>query len=535
MQGYGSQRPPARSLRETKSKKQPTRLPAKIKIRVLGRVVVSSFEQVLLQFLGRAVVLPLSHLEKNSGVAIELPLLPPTLNSTRGKMDDEVETNQQRCTPADEAVPASCDGGNDPPRPLALLPGGDNGSPVPTPIQQEEQLALGDEEAEVHESALSFVEEDSDRAPIPIHQQEQQLDNAKRKAKAEISTAHGARGKDERDSTMELVAEERDEDLRPIAARSRVGASLGEAEEEAVSSISTPRPHSGPSLCLADCDNDPPVPIQQQVQLLALDDKAAKNKKKQESKTGEQKSVMTFVEEEGANCAPIPIQQQMHQFDDAEEKTTPEISTENGASGIHERDSTTELRVEEMEEDEVNLGPSVRSRVGASLEELEACVKVSSMPAPRQNDAADARLSPEEIPIYDGIVVTMWTRLQTWVQHFHNNYKSILGLTILVISSAIVVGIVFGGRRNKPSAPIGNQSSMVPNTALPSPPPIPPNGDAPSESPSLSTGSSVTSRPNDDIIVVEPNPNGARSSPYPTPYRDTPSEPGSSVLSGPPN
>ncbi|EJK71404.1 hypothetical protein THAOC_07162, partial [Thalassiosira oceanica] len=155
-------------------------------------------------------------------------------------MDDEIETNHQRRTPADEAVPvpASCDGENGengPPRPLALLPGGDCGPPVPNKIQQQEQLALGNEEVEVHESALSFVEEDSDLAPIPIQQQEQQLDDAKRKAKAEISTAIGARGRDERDSTTELVAEERDEVLKP-SARSRVGALLGEGEEEEVSS-----------------------------------------------------------------------------------------------------------------------------------------------------------------------------------------------------------------------------------------------------------------------------------------------------------
>ncbi|EJK56161.1 hypothetical protein THAOC_24006, partial [Thalassiosira oceanica] len=143
-------------------------------------------------------------------------------------MDDEIETNHQRCTPADEAVPASCDGENDPPQPPAAEmdsvvtdirhekdfekssltdddgDDGDSGPRVPTPIQQQEQLALGDEEVEVHESALSFVEEDSGLAPIPIQQQEQQLDDAKRKAKAEISTANGAGGIDERDSTTVL-------------------------------------------------------------------------------------------------------------------------------------------------------------------------------------------------------------------------------------------------------------------------------------------------------------------------------------------
>ncbi|EJK61393.1 hypothetical protein THAOC_18130, partial [Thalassiosira oceanica] len=113
-------------------------------------------------------------------------------------MDDKVETNQHsRCTPADDAVPVSRDGENDPPRPLALLPDGDSGPPVATPIQQE-QLALGEEEVEEYESALCLAEEDSDRAPIPLQQQEQQLDDAKRKAKAEISTAIGARGRDER-------------------------------------------------------------------------------------------------------------------------------------------------------------------------------------------------------------------------------------------------------------------------------------------------------------------------------------------------
>ncbi|EJK50547.1 hypothetical protein THAOC_30427, partial [Thalassiosira oceanica] len=179
----------------------------------------------------------------------------------------------------------------------------------------------------------------------------------------------------------------------------------------------TPRQGSGPSLCLADCDdNDHPVPIQQQVQLLALDDKAVK--KKQEANVKEQKSVMSFVEED-TDRAPIPIQQQMQHFDDVKEKTTSEISTVDGVvSGICERDSTTELTAEEMEEGEVNLGPSVASRVGESWGELEACVEVSSMPTPR-NDAADARLAPEEeIPIYDGIVVpTVWTRLQTGVEH----------------------------------------------------------------------------------------------------------------------
>ncbi|EJK58400.1 hypothetical protein THAOC_21476, partial [Thalassiosira oceanica] len=127
-----------------------------------------------------------------------MPILPPL--KQQGNTDDEIETNRQRCTPAEEAAPASCDGENDPPQPLAAeresvssLPDGDNGPPVPTPIQQQEQLALGDEEVEVHESALSFVEEDSDLAPIPIQQQEQQLDDARRKAKAEISTAIGAR------------------------------------------------------------------------------------------------------------------------------------------------------------------------------------------------------------------------------------------------------------------------------------------------------------------------------------------------------
>jgi len=360
-------------------------------------------------------------------------------------------------TPAeDEAVPASYDGETDPPQPLALLPDGDNGPPVPIPIQQQEQLALGDEEVEVHESALSFVVEDSDRAPIPIQQQKQQLDDAKRKAKAEISTAIGARGRDERDSTTGLVAEERDEDLRPIAARSRVGESLGEVEEEEATSMSTPRQRSGPSLCLADCDdNDPPVPIQQQVQLLALDDKAVKNKKKQEAKAEEQKSVMTFVDEEGGGCAPIPVQQQIHQFDDAKEKTASEISMASGESGIDERDSVTEPTTEEMEEGEVNLRPDVRSRVGASWGELEeGCVEVSSMPAPQRNDAADARLAPEEeIPIYDGIAVhTVWTRLQTWIENFQNNpptppqerstYNPRELIFVLVITSVIIVGIV---------------------------------------------------------------------------------------------
>ncbi|EJK63406.1 hypothetical protein THAOC_15933, partial [Thalassiosira oceanica] len=364
-------------------------------------------------------------------------------------MDDEIETNHQRRTPADEAVPASCDGETDPPRPLALLPGGDSGPRVLTPIQQQEQLALGDEEVEVHESALSFVVEDSDRAPIPIQQQEQQLDDVKSKAKAEISTAIGAGGIDERDSTTELVAEERDEDLRPIAARLRVGASLGEGEEEEVQSMSAPRPHSGPSLCLADCDNDPPVPIQQQEQLLALDDKAVKNRKKEEAKAGEQKSVI--------------------------DKTTSKISTAISVRGMDERDSTTEFTAEEKD-GEINLRPTVRS--GASLGELEARVEVTSMPTPR-NDAASVHLAPdEEIPIYDGIAVpTERTRLQTWVEQFRDNYKSILGLTILVIVSAITVGVVLGGKRNKSSAP----TSMPSNT--PSLPPSP-NGPNPTLWPS---------------------------------------------------
>ncbi|EJK71322.1 hypothetical protein THAOC_07257 [Thalassiosira oceanica] len=128
-----------------------------------------------------------------------------------------------------------------------------------------------------------------------------------------------------------------------------------------------------------------------------------------------------------------------------------------------------------MEEDKVELRPSVRSRVGESLGELEeARVEVSSMPTPR-NNAADARLAPEEIPIHDGTVVpTERTRLQTWVEQFRDNYKSILGLTILVIVSAITVGVVLGGKRNKSSAPIGNQSSMPSNT--PGLPPVLPNG-----------------------------------------------------------
>ncbi|EJK76905.1 hypothetical protein THAOC_01305 [Thalassiosira oceanica] len=235
-----------------------------------------------------------------------------------------------------------------------------------------------------------------------------------------MTAAIGARGRDERDSTTELVAEERDEDLRPIAARLRVGVSLGEVEEEEATSMSTPRQRSGPRLCLADCDdNGPPVPIQQQVQLLALDDKV-KNKKKQDAKAEEQKSVMTFVDE-GYDRAPIPVQQQMQQFDDAKEKTTLEISTASGAGGRDERDSTTELTAEEMEEGEVNLRPSVGSGVGESWGELEACVEVSSMPT-RRNDAADARLAPEEeIPVYDGIVVpTVWTRIQTEMEHVRN-------------------------------------------------------------------------------------------------------------------
>ncbi|EJK46502.1 hypothetical protein THAOC_34825, partial [Thalassiosira oceanica] len=409
----------------------------------LARVTSQMPIEQVLQFVFSAVgVLPLEITWKKSG---RLPLL------------RFPETNHQRRTPADEAVPASCDGENDPPQPLALLPGGDSGPPDPIPVQQQEQLALGDEEVEVHESALSIVEDDSYCAPIPIQQREQQIDDAKRKAKAEISTAIGARGRDERDSTTELVAaKERDEDLRPIAARSRVGESLGEVEEEEAPSMPTPRQRSGPSLCLADCDdNDPPVPIQQQVQLLALDDKAVKNKKKQEAKAGEQKSVMTFVDEEGSDRAPIPIHQQIHQFDDAKEKTTSEISPANGASGMGE----------EMEEDDVDLRPSDGSRAGASWGELEARVEVSSMPTLR-NDAADARLAPkEEIPIYDGIVVptvwtrlqtwastvptrlqtwvsTVWTRLQPWVEHVWSNWKPRELILVLVIT-LVVIGIVF--------------------------------------------------------------------------------------------
>ncbi|EJK55232.1 hypothetical protein THAOC_25054, partial [Thalassiosira oceanica] len=169
-------------------------------------------------------------------------------------MDDKVvETNHQRCTPADEdIVPASCDGDSDPPQPLetemdsasvdtrhekdfakTLLPGGDDGPPIPIQHQQQQdQLAFGDEEVEEHDSALSIVEEDSDRAPIPIQQQEQQLDDAKRKANAEISMGDGTSGIDERYSTTELIeAEEMEEDPRPIVS-SRVGASFGEVGEE---------------------------------------------------------------------------------------------------------------------------------------------------------------------------------------------------------------------------------------------------------------------------------------------------------------
>ncbi|EJK60609.1 hypothetical protein THAOC_18999, partial [Thalassiosira oceanica] len=139
--------------------------------------------------------------------------------------------------------------------------------------------------------------------------------------------------------------------------------------------------------------------------------------------------------------------------------------TANSASGIYEKDLTTELTAEEMEVGEVNLRPSVGSRVGASLGELEACVEVSLMPTPPKNDAADARLSPDEIPIYDGIAVhTVWTRLQTGIEYVRKNYKPILGLTILVIASVISVGVVLGGKRNKSSAPVGNQSSMPSNT-----------------------------------------------------------------------
>ncbi|EJK68105.1 hypothetical protein THAOC_10749 [Thalassiosira oceanica] len=133
-------------------------------------------------------------------------------------------------------------------------------------------------------------------------------------------------------------------------------------------------------------------------------------------------------------------------------------------SGICERYSTTELTAEEMEEGEANLRSSVRSRDGESLGELEACVEVSSMPSmpsmpiPR-NDAADARLAPEEeIPIYDGIVVqTVWTRLQTLVEHFQNNpptpppptrqrstYNPSELAVVLVITLVIIVGIIVG-------------------------------------------------------------------------------------------
>ncbi|EJK58330.1 hypothetical protein THAOC_21560, partial [Thalassiosira oceanica] len=380
-------------------------------------------------------------------------------------MDDEIETNHQRCTHADEAAPASCNGENGPPQPLAaeMLPDGDDGPPVPIQNQQQqEQLAFGDEKVEEHESALSIVEEDTDRAPIPIQQQEQQLDDAKRKANAEISTGDGTSGIDERYSLVE--AEEMEEDPRPIVS-SRVGASFGEVGEEEVPSISAPRQRSRPRLCLADCDNEPPVPIQQQEQLLALDD-AVKNEKKQEAKAGEQKSVMSFVEE-GPDRAPIPVQQQMQQLDDAKEKAKAEISTANSTSGMEERDSTTELVAEETEEDKVDLGPAA-SRVGTSLEELEARVEISSMPTPR-NDAADARLAPdEEIPIYEGIVVpTERTRLQTWVEHFRDNYKLTLGLTILAIASAITVGVVLDRRRNKSSVSRGSNFDPDDTTGMP--------------------------------------------------------------------
>ncbi|EJK48924.1 hypothetical protein THAOC_32240 [Thalassiosira oceanica] len=130
----------------------------------------------------------------------------------------------------------------------------------------------------------------------------------------------------------------------------------------------------------------------------------------------------------------------------------------NSASGRDERESITEPTAEEMEEGEVNLRPSVGSRAGASWGELEeARVEILSIPTAR-NDAADAHLAPdEEIPIIDGIVVpTERTRLQTWVENFRDNYKSILGLTILVIASSTTVGIVLDGRRSVSREPPGN-------------------------------------------------------------------------------
>ncbi|EJK54189.1 hypothetical protein THAOC_26246, partial [Thalassiosira oceanica] len=144
-------------------------------------------------------------------------------------------------------------------------------------------------------------------------------------------------------------------------------------------------------------------------------------------------------------------------------------------SGIHsERDSTTEPTTREMGEDEVDLSPTIGSRAGASLGELEeGCVEKSSMPTPPGNDAADARSAPdEEMPTNEGIVVpAKRTRLQTWVGHFRDNYKSIIGLTLLAIAcAAIIVWIVLGGRRNTPSTFRGNQSSIKllsgPNVSL---------------------------------------------------------------------
>mmetsp|Transcript_29571 Transcript_29571/g.66767 ORF Transcript_29571/g.66767 Transcript_29571/m.66767 type:complete len:190 (-) Transcript_29571:135-704(-) len=86
------------------------------------------------------------------------------------------------------------------------------------------------------------------------------------------------------------------------------------------------------------------------------------------------------------------------------------------------------------------------------------------MPTPPGNDAADTRSAPdEEMPTYEGIVVpAKRTRLQTWVGHFRDNYKSIIGLTLLAIAcAAFIVWIVLGGRRNTSRSTIrGNQSSI---------------------------------------------------------------------------
>ncbi|EJK52049.1 hypothetical protein THAOC_28721 [Thalassiosira oceanica] len=163
-----------------------------------------------------------------------------------------------------------------------------------------------------------------------------------------------------------------------------------------------------------------------------------------------------------------------------------------------------------MEEDKVQPRPSVRS--GASLEELEAFVELSSMPTPR-NDAAHARLAPEEIPIYNGIVVpTERTRFQTWAEHFRDNYKSIIGLMILAIASAVTVGIVLDRRRNNipnmdilepPVDPADLQFDPDDTTGILGMDMLPPGSEGSEQSPTDPSSSEVNYDPSEEELQMQ--------------------------------